>query len=506
MALVIVTGGTTGGTDGTPISEGGARTNPLAFPALNTVYDAHVRTDSGSANDDAWTLPTGLSISFDGGASWLTGASQTGVEFGPQNRPVKFRQTSAQSPIASIDTAYTPVSLTGPAISGSLTATSGAAKVTLSGPTATDNVAVDHWVIEYGTTTGYGSTQAVSGATFVSTDVAGLTNGTPYYFRVKAYDAAGNASTGLTASATPVGAPLADVTGFVMTPSLTIATSMDFAWSAVANRDHYQVDIATSADFTTGLVEDIFSSGTGTSGTKTGLSADTRYYGRIKAHGVGYADSPDFATDDEYTAIVADTFSDSSLDTTHFGAVVANGGTATEGATGLVLDSSGLNTRAAFCYYKTPLAAATTGRYDWYYQVYDAPADLGGTEFMYSRTAAPVAESQANYVTNRRIYPIVMAGSAAGDWYQYYKNAAGTHTTQDSATGNANIKYLTTVISRFEVDSANSRWRHTFLNAAGTIIDQNALGGVLGHAATPRATASWNGSTIPRRRVSAGAP
>lgn len=67
MPLLLVTGGTTGQTDGTLVSAG----NKGTFTALNTPIDAHVRCDSGYYSaDQAATVPEGVEISFDGGSSW----------------------------------------------------------------------------------------------------------------------------------------------------------------------------------------------------------------------------------------------------------------------------------------------------------------------------------------------------------------------------------------------------------------------------------------------------
>lgn len=96
------------------------------------------------------------------------------------------------------------VDTTAPVLSGTLVVTdNGNGTVTLDWPDATDDVGVTGYDVEYGTTDGYGS--SVSPDPIASTcQITGLALGTLHYFRVRAYDAAANASDWITATATPV--------------------------------------------------------------------------------------------------------------------------------------------------------------------------------------------------------------------------------------------------------------------------------------------------------------
>lgn len=101
-------------------------------------------------------------------------------------------------------TATTNADTTAPTLSGVLSATPGDTLVSLDWPDATDNVAVDHYNVEYklasepSVWTPLAPDPSVSNAI-----VPGLTNGLAYDFRVNAEDAEGNVSGYLTANATP---------------------------------------------------------------------------------------------------------------------------------------------------------------------------------------------------------------------------------------------------------------------------------------------------------------
>jgi hypothetical protein len=94
---------------------------------------------------------------------------------------------------------------------GTLTATPGNAQVSLSWTAASDSgsgLATSNTYKVVYLTSGYPAANCTSGTqiylgTGTSCPHTGLTNGTPYYYRVCAYDAVNNISTGATASATP---------------------------------------------------------------------------------------------------------------------------------------------------------------------------------------------------------------------------------------------------------------------------------------------------------------
>lgn len=172
-----------------------------------------------------------------------------------------------------------PSDTTPPTLTGALTATAGDKQVDLAWNAATDNVGVMGYDIEYGTTISYGT--AVTSATNSKT-ITGLTNGTTYYFRVRAYDSAGNKSAWLTATAQPL-AP-ADTTAPTLTGSITATPSTNtlaLAWNAAT--DNVAV---TGYDIEHGLTTSYGTAATSVTNSTTlsGLTASTLYYFRVRAY------------------------------------------------------------------------------------------------------------------------------------------------------------------------------------------------------------------------------
>lgn len=122
---------------------------------------------------------------------------------------------------------------TAPTLAGTLAATAGVGQVALEWSDATDNVAVAGYDVEYGPTTSYGT--ATTSATSAKI-ITGLTAGQLYYFRVRAYDAAGNKSSWLTASAT--------VHDFVA-PFSDVFTSLDASRWATVTAGSGTVDVSS---------------------------------------------------------------------------------------------------------------------------------------------------------------------------------------------------------------------------------------------------------------------
>lgn len=205
MALVIVTGGTTGATNGTPVSAG----NPLTF-TLSGVVSAHMRSEGLGTDDLDFDLPVEIEVSFDYGnaetPTWYDSldAIPPRTVLGT-NVPVWFRQSVAATVASSsFDTnGNFDIDFTAPTLSGTLTATPGDGQVVLDWADATDNVGVVGYDVDWGTTTAYGSSVSPDPTASTAT-ITGLTAGVTYYFRVRAYDAAGNTTGYLTASAAPV--------------------------------------------------------------------------------------------------------------------------------------------------------------------------------------------------------------------------------------------------------------------------------------------------------------
>lgn len=172
-----------------------------------------------------------------------------------------------------------PSDTTPPTLTGSLTAVPTTGQVALSWNAATDNVAVTGYDIEYGTTNDYGT---VSTSATNSKTITGLANGTLYYFRVRAHDAAGNKSNWITATATT--AIPADTTSPTLTGSITATpnpTSLALGWNVATDNvavTGYDIEWGTSTSY--GSTKTSAANST----TLTGLTADTTYYYRVRAY------------------------------------------------------------------------------------------------------------------------------------------------------------------------------------------------------------------------------
>lgn len=128
-------------------------------------------------------------------------------------------------------------------------------------------------------------TVVYTGATSAFTDT-GLTNGTPYFYRVRATEAGFPDSGYAFATATPNLPQLAMPLTFVGTPG-SLQAVLD--WADVASATNYVVDQALNSQFTSPT--QIYSGAT-SAFTKTTLLAGTTYYFRVKAQASGFLDSP----------------------------------------------------------------------------------------------------------------------------------------------------------------------------------------------------------------------
>lgn len=185
MALKIVTGGTTGAADGTLVSSG----NKLTITALSPSYiNAHIRCDDGYwSNDQAFTIPSNIQISFDGGSTWKGSADSpyTGPEIEDVNFPIRIRQVASASGDVSLVTDGTYTAITALSDVSGLSGTAGDASVALSWSAVTNRT---YYEVQRATDSGFttGLTTLTSTLTGTSYTDTGLTNGTTYYYRVKA--------------------------------------------------------------------------------------------------------------------------------------------------------------------------------------------------------------------------------------------------------------------------------------------------------------------------------
>lgn len=174
--------------------------------------------------------------------------------------------------------AWTAADTTPPSVPTGLTVSSTTpSTVVLSWTAATDNVAVDHYVI-------YRGGSQVGTATGTTYTATGLTATTSYTFTVSAVDAAGNASaqssavTGTTTSA-PDTTPPSTPTNFRVTATTT--SSVSFAWTAstdnVGVTDYMLYYVNSSGNY-------VYAYPTGTTYTVSGLPSAKTFTFYLLAH------------------------------------------------------------------------------------------------------------------------------------------------------------------------------------------------------------------------------
>ncbi len=136
--------------------------------------------------------------------------------------------------------------------------------------------------------------------TGTSQAISGLSNNTPYYWRVDATNAGGTSgwSTPTWSFMTIVAAPV------LLSPangSTGVSTSLTLSWNPSAGATSYELQVSTSSSFGTTVYDN--SSLTGTSQVVSGLSNNTLYYWRVSASNAGGTSG--WSTVWNFTTIVA---------------------------------------------------------------------------------------------------------------------------------------------------------------------------------------------------------
>jgi hypothetical protein len=125
-----------------------------------------------------------------------------------------------------------------------------------------------------------------SGITSTSFPIAGLQNGTQYFWRVSATNAAGAGPFSSTGSFTTiVAAPAAPTLASPSDGATGVSTSPTLVWNALSDAASYTVQLSTTSAFAFLLVNQ--SGITATSFTVSGLSTNTQYFWRASATNAG---------------------------------------------------------------------------------------------------------------------------------------------------------------------------------------------------------------------------
>jgi len=205
---------------------------------------------------------------------YIDGSLTNGTTYYYKLKSVNGFGTSAYSN----ETSVTPTSgVTIPSAPTSLAATAGNAQIAL---TWTASSGATSYNVYRGTTAGGESATAIAtGITTASYTNTGLTNGTAYYYKVKAVNSAGSSGYSNEANATP-SAPTAPAapTGLSATAG---NAQVSLSWTASSGATSYNVYRGTTAggESATAIATGI----TSTSYTNTGLTNGTAYFYKVKA-------------------------------------------------------------------------------------------------------------------------------------------------------------------------------------------------------------------------------
>jgi adhesin/invasin len=291
------------GTGSAPVA-GTPATTPGA-PSISAVTpgNGQLSVTFAAPSSTGGSAITNYQYSTDNGASWTTrspGATTSplvisGLTNGTMYQ-VKLRAVNA----VGAGTESSPSSgkpVTVPGAPTSLAATGGVTNAALgwTAPAITGGSPLTDYLVEYSTNGTTWSTFAHAASTATAITVTGLTNGTPYQFRVSAINAVGTGLASATGAATPgtPGAPTGVTVGF----NQQSATALDglFSWTAPASNGgsaitDYVIEYKTSASATWTTFAHAVS--TATSATVPGLAPSTTYNVRISAKNSAGVGSP----------------------------------------------------------------------------------------------------------------------------------------------------------------------------------------------------------------------
>ncbi|MBU0480399.1 MAG: fibronectin type III domain-containing protein, partial [Proteobacteria bacterium] len=241
-----------------PTHTGSLTATPISYSQINLSWPAATDAKSGMHPTTPYKLvrATGATAPADcTGTAVYTGTALSYNDTGrTENTQYSYRVCAYDAVnnvtsglTASATTPVIPPDTTPPTHTGSLTATPvSTSQINLSWPTATDAGVGMHATTPYKLVRATGATApanctgtAIYTGTATSYNNTGLTESTQYSYRVCAYDANNNVTTGLTATATTLGGGVTILNGWTATPQLTATTgnmSGSVSVSAGSNR------------------------------------------------------------------------------------------------------------------------------------------------------------------------------------------------------------------------------------------------------------------------------
>lgn len=260
-----------GSLPGTPTglaATGGDTQVSLSWTASSAVASYEIYRGTSSNGQGATPIASGITAT-----SYVNTGLSNGVTYYYKVKAVNVIGTSPSSNEASA----TPASAAAPAAPTGLAATPGNTQVSLSWNASAG--ATSYNVYRGTTANGESTTPIATGIVTTGYTNTGLTNGTTYYYKVKAVNASGTSGYSNEASAVPTGgsAPAAP-TGLAATPG---NTQISLSWSASSGATSYEIYRGTTSNGQNATP--IASGVTATNYTNTGLTNGTTYYYKVKA-------------------------------------------------------------------------------------------------------------------------------------------------------------------------------------------------------------------------------
>ena len=239
------------------------------------------KVDSASLKLDGTELMSNVGF-VDGDRNWTSSVGWQTCSGGAGNAPCPsvglFGATATSAPTS---------------VSG--TSGDGQVSVSWSAPASNGGAAISDYVVQYSTSSDRAYATFSDGtSTTTSAIVTGLSNNTPYYFRVAAVNSVGTSSySAISTSVTPKSVP-------PVVSSVTAGSgSLTFAWNAITHGgDNYRVYYGTDSTFNS---VSTMTGTTATSYTATGLTNGTTYYFRVA--GWNNSVDPQISTTDWSTTV-----------------------------------------------------------------------------------------------------------------------------------------------------------------------------------------------------------